>query len=376
MKRCLAFILAITAALALHGCKNASDTGVSSHASAVSAGSTAVAEIRPEETPVNNISSQESSVSSLSSRDTSDTVPEVPQSMSFSDGAQASSAASGSESPADTSQESSESSSGANPLSSLTIADIKPKSSAALIAEYGSLLSPVSESSAAKNGYDNILFRHDGCFLSYDDPEYDPLLGIDVSSYQGDIDWEAVRSQGISFVFVQAGYRGYAEEGTLNEDLYFRQNIEGAKAAGLMVGAYFFSQAADAAEAEEEAAFALQLLDGISLDLPLVFDAEYIKTDDARTDSVLLTQFTENALAFCRTVESAGYSAMIYSNLIWQMLIYDMAVLSDYPIWYAGYYALPRSPYDFEFWQYSETGSLDGVEGYVDMNIWMRKKAG
>ena len=116
-----------------------------------------------------------------------------------------------------------------------------------------------------------------------------------------------------------------------------------------------------------------QLLDGISLDLPLVYDAEYIKNDNARTDDVLLSRFTDNALAFCRAAEASGFQTMIYSNLVWQIFIYDMSALSDYPVWYAGYDALPRTPYDFDFWQYTETGKIDGIAGDVDINIWMRK---
>ena len=115
---------------------------------------------------------------------------------------------------------------------------------------------------------------------------------------------------------------------------------------------------------------ALQLLDGIDLDLPLVFDAEIIRDDEARTDSVNLSQFTENARAFCQAVTSAGYDTMIYTNLLFEGLIYDLSELSEYPVWYADYGSLPQTPYQFTWWQYTEKGNVDGVENAVDRNVW------
>lgn len=253
-----------------------------------------------------------------------------------------------------------------------TIGDLKAVNLSSLKASPALLLDLFTNAGIEKNPYSNRLFRHEGSLLYYDDPEYDCLLGIDVSFFQGEIDWEAVKAQGISFVFVRIGFRGYGEEGTLNEDALFRQNLEGAAQAGLLVGAYFFSQAVNEEEAAEEAEYALSLLDGTSLDLPLVFDAEYIKEDDTRLDDVLLTQFTKNALAFFHTVEAAGYKAMLYTNLLWEGLIYDLGALSDYPVWYADYNPMPLTPYRFDFWQYTESGRIDGIDEPVDLNIWMK----
>ncbi len=256
-----------------------------------------------------------------------------------------------------------------------TIADIKNAKSFKTGASAVSLFNQFLDNNTKKNTYRNSSFYFDGEFLFYDNPEYDTAVGIDVSVFQGEIDWEKVKAQGMSFAFVRIGIRGYGEAGSLNEDPMFRQNIEGAKNAGIPVGAYFFSQAINEAEAEEEAEFSLSLLEGISLDLPLVYDAEIISDDDARTDNVPINQFTKNALAFCRKVESAGYDAMIYANLTWEVIIYDISQLSDYPLWYAGYNDIPLSPFHFEFWQYTESGRLDGIESSVDLNIWMRKAA-
>lgn len=273
----------------------------------------------------------------------------------------------------DSSEETADSSEDSQSTGWQTIADIKNKDIAALITSYTSTAKSL-KNEALKNTYNNRYFHHENGFVTYDDPDYECLTGIDVSSFQSEIDWEAVRAQGISFAFIRLGYRGYGESGTLNEDELYRQNLEGAKEAGLLVGAYFFSQAVNEEEAEEEADFALQLLDGFPLDLPLVFDAEYIRDDEARTDSVLLSQFTKNARAFCEKVSYAGYDACVYATIVWELLIYDLEQLIDYPIWFAGYDPVPKTPYTFTFWQYSEKGSVEGIDEIVDLDIWIRKK--
>lgn len=255
----------------------------------------------------------------------------------------------------------------------LTIGDLKSLDLSLLKVATLSQLDLFIDTTAPKNTYDNSMFRHDGDFVSYNDPKYDCLLGVDVSVFQGEIDWEAVKAQGISFAIIRAGFRGYGEAGTLNEDEYFRQNIEGAKKAGLMVGVYFFSQAITTEEAVEEADYVLSLIDGCSLDLPIVYDPEVIKNDEARTDVCLLSQFTENSLAFFERIRAAGYSPMLYTNLLAEILLYDLDRLSGIPIWFAGYDPLPLTPYDFAIWQYTESGKIDGISEPVDINIWMRK---
>ena len=224
------------------------------------------------------------------------------------------------------------------------------------------------------NPYDPFLFKHSKGFLAYDDPDFNTCSGIDVSSHQGGIDWRQVKEAGVEFAFVRIGYRGYGPEGTLVEDEYALNNIDAAHEAGLLVGGYFFSQAVNEEEAKEEASFAMSILAGRDLELPLAFDAEHIRNDSARTDTVTGEQFTKNAEAFCEAVRSGGYEPMIYSNLLWEAFVYNMASLSKYPFWYADYEAIPQTPYAFLFWQYSESGSVPGVDGNVDMDIWMRKR--
>ncbi len=235
---------------------------------------------------------------------------------------------------------------------------------------YGDSYFALLDPSVEPYDYDSDLFQRDGDFLSYvGDPRFTSRLGVDVSYHQGAVDWTAVHEAGISFALIRIGYRGYGEEGSLNRDERFTENLEGARDAGLDVGIYFFAQAVDEEEAAEEARFVLEILNGTPLDLPVVYDPEYILNDTARTDSVSGEQFTRNTLAFCQTIEEAGYRAMFYSNLYWEAFQFDLSELEDYPIWYADYEPLPQTPYHFTFWQYSSSGSLPGIEGAVDLNL-------
>ena len=226
----------------------------------------------------------------------------------------------------------------------------------------------------APNLYDRKAFLRNGNGMSYGKEDYDYRLGIDVSHYQGEIDWEKVKASGIEFVFVRMGFRGYGEDGTLKLDTNFEKNIQGARAAGLDVGVYFFAQAVNEKEAREEAEFVLDNLLEYDLQMPVVYDPESILHEEARTDNVTGEQFTKNAKAFCETIEASGYDAMIYCNMLWRAFELDLEELSDYPIWYADYEEYPQTPYHFDIWQYSSEGTVDGIQGNVDLNIQMIKK--
>ena len=226
----------------------------------------------------------------------------------------------------------------------------------------------------APNVYNKKAFVHNGSGMSYGGEDYNYRLGIDVSHYQGEIDWEKVKTSGIEFVFIRLGYRGYGEEGVLKEDTNFEKNIQGARSAGLDVGVYFFAQAVNEKEAIEEAQFVLDSLLEYNLQMPVVYDPESILHEEARTDHVTGEQFTKNTKAFCETIEEAGYDAMIYCNRLWQADKLDLTELSEYPIWYADYEEYPQTPYHFEIWQYSNEGTVDGILGNVDLNIQMIKK--
>ena len=210
--------------------------------------------------------------------------------------------------------------------------------------------------------------------ISYDDGEYTIVKGVDVSHHNGVIDWQKVRSQGYEFAILRLGYRGYGKEGTLNVDEQFQSSFKAARAAGMKLGVYFFSQAINEKEAIEEAKLTLRELNGSKLELPVVYDPELIPDDDARTDEVGGTQFTKNTIAFCEKIKEAGYQPMVYSNLYWEATLFDLYELRDYPIWYADYRPEPQTPYRFEYWQYSESGEVEGISGGADLDVMFIKK--
>lgn len=196
------------------------------------------------------------------------------------------------------------------------------------------------------------------------------LTGIDVSSHQGDIDWAAVAGDGISFAMLRIGNRGYSQ-GALQADTSFETNLVGARENGLLVGCYFFSQAVSVEEAQEEADFVLTLLNGRAMDLPVVFDWEYIEDqEDARTNQVDAQTVTDCAVAFCDRIAQAGYQTAVYRNGMLGYLHYDQAQLERYDAWYAEYAPWPSFAYAFDLWQYSNTGTVAGIGGNVDLDLW------
>lgn len=193
--------------------------------------------------------------------------------------------------------------------------------------------------------------------------------GIDVSSYSGNIDWKKVKESGIDFAMIRVGGRGYGEKGEMYTDERALEYINGAKAEGIKVGAYFFSQAVSTEEAIEEADYVKTVLGDIKLDYPVAYDWEIIKDDDARTDSVSASQATECARAFCDRVKELGYTPILYSPSRELYFKYDLSRLADIDIWYCEYANVPTFYYEFSMWQYSATGTIDGIEGAVDLNI-------
>ena len=193
--------------------------------------------------------------------------------------------------------------------------------------------------------------------------------GIDISSYSGNIDWKKIKESGIDFAMIRVGGRGYGEKGEMYTDERALEYINGAKAEGIKVGAYFFSQAVSTEEAIEEADYVKSVLGDIKLDYPVAYDWEIIKDDDARTDSVSASQATECARAFCDRVKELGYTPILYSPSRELYFKYDLSRLADIDIWYCEYANVPTFYYEFSMWQYSATGTIDGIEGAVDLNI-------
>ena len=196
------------------------------------------------------------------------------------------------------------------------------------------------------------------------------ILGIDVSSHQGYIDWEAVANANIGFAIVRVGYRGY-EAGNICEDTMWRENIQQAKAQGLKVGVYFFSQAINTEEALEEAQFVLGLLEGMKLDLPVVFDWEPI-SDSARTANMDAETLNACAKTYCNAVSKAGYQPMVYFNIDLSSRLLDLQQMQDagYQFWLALYSNQMTFPHKIQMWQYSDGGSVPGIQGDVDLNLY------
>ena len=194
--------------------------------------------------------------------------------------------------------------------------------------------------------------------------------GIDVSKYQGDINWRKVKEDGVEYAFIRCGLRGY-KTGEINADDKFEKNIKGAHAAGVKVGIYFFSQAITIDEAIEEAEFVLEQIEPYAdmIDYPIVFDVERVDSDSARMNQLTKEERTRITLAFCERIEDEGYTPMIYGNLEMFGVLIDLEPLEKYEKWYAYYDTSLYYPYDFKVWQYSATGRVDGIEGDVDMNI-------
>lgn len=195
-------------------------------------------------------------------------------------------------------------------------------------------------------------------------------IGVDVSEHQGMIDWGTV-AQYVDFAFIRMAYRGYGS-GNIAADGYYASNMAGAAEAGLPVGVYFYSQATSYEEGVEEANYVLAHLDGYHLDYPIVLDREDPMVDDARTNNLSVEQHTQAALGFLETIRIAGYPVMMYTNRMYYSLYVDTEAVYQYPIWYAQYANEPDWPYEFNIWQYTESGSVPGISGPVDMNIEMK----
>lgn len=192
--------------------------------------------------------------------------------------------------------------------------------------------------------------------------------GIDVSKYQGEIDWQAVKADGVEYAFIRLGLRGY-ESGKIVLDEYFEQNLQGANDADVKAGVYFFTQAVTEAEAREEANFVLENIAGYQVSYPIVFDVEMITNANGRANALSKEERTNIAIAFCETIRQAGYTPMIYGNVKCFTKLLDMTRLQDYEKWYAFYDNYMYMPYEVSCWQYTEKGKVNGIKEEVDMNI-------
>ena len=192
-------------------------------------------------------------------------------------------------------------------------------------------------------------------------------VGIDVSKWNGNIDWDKVRRAGVEFAIIRAGYRG-SVTGSIVEDPYFAINMRGAAASGISVGVYFFTQAVNEVEAVEEASAVLRLIREYKLDYPIFIDTEGAG-GNGRADGLDVETRTLVCEAFCRTIENAGYRSGVYASRNWYNNHLYADRLEDYFIWLAEYRSTPIYQGYYQMWQYTSKGPIDGIEGNVDMDI-------
>lgn len=195
------------------------------------------------------------------------------------------------------------------------------------------------------------------------------VLGIDVSTFQQNVDWQQVKAAGVEFVMIRLGHRG-TNIGVLFEDELVQSHYAGASAAGLKVGGYFFSQAITPEEAVEEAEFALQIIQDWQVDMPIVFDWEHID-NDCRTTGMDARTLTDCAKAFCDRIKAEGYRPMVYFNANQAANLLYLLELEDYDFWLAMYHDQMDFPHRVDMWQYTQTGAVPGIPGNVDINLYL-----
>ena len=201
--------------------------------------------------------------------------------------------------------------------------------------------------------------------------QQDSYPGIDVSSFQGRIDWQKVKASGIRFAMIRLGYRGYGQAGNMVEDDYARRNLEEARKAGLEIGAYFFSQATTVDEVDDEIFFFMKILGDTELTMPIVLDWERVGVETARTNNVDAETLTAMQKHFCKTMVDFGYTPMVYFNWHLAESSLYLSELEDYPFWLALYQNYMTYPFRVEMWQYTCTGRVPGIQGDVDIDVYM-----
>lgn len=218
--------------------------------------------------------------------------------------------------------------------------------------------------------YDNKTYTHNTKFDTFN-----KVVGIDVSEHNKTIDFNMVKADGIDFVYVRVGYTGYTKKKlSLNYDPYYQENITNALAAGLQVGVYWYSQALNEDEALQEANMLLNVIGSYNITLPVVYDYEFAGVgENGRLDSANLSkaQMTANSLAFLNRVSQMGYTPCLYANYNFlENSVYASQISSVAKIWLAHYNTSTKYPGDYEYWQYTSDGRVNGISGRVDMNVW------
>lgn len=226
----------------------------------------------------------------------------------------------------------------------------------------------------AKNSYNTENFGLDNGFMAYFDENGNKIshLGIDISYHVDKVDWDELAASDVEFVILRCGYRGYSEGG-LVKDEKFEEYAAEANRVGLKLGVYFFTQSITVEEALEEAEFVLDLIKDYNIEYPVALDTEKISDSDARTNTADISDElrSEMAIAFCERIKEEGYYPIIYSSENWMRRDMNLEMLNQYDFWAAQYQEENDFLYDFTIWQYTDSGSVPGIDCNVDMDISM-----
>ena len=217
-----------------------------------------------------------------------------------------------------------------------------------------------SNGTFAKDSNNQITYSENGKVVSH--------KVIDVSKYQTSIDFAKVKNAGVEYAMVRCGYRSYGS-GILTEDTSFNNYAAEALKNNIKIGAYFFSQAINVEEAKEEAEYVLNMIKPYQISGPVAIDVEEIFDDTYRQMHLSASQLTDVIITFCDRIKEAGYTPMIYSNLSSFIGNIELDRLENYEKWLAYYSDEPYFPYEMSMWQYTDSGSIDGITGNVDLNI-------
>ncbi len=205
----------------------------------------------------------------------------------------------------------------------------------------------------------------------YSDEKFCSVPGIDVSVFQGEIDWEKVKNSGIKFAMIKIGYSG-SDTGRIFKDANYRKNLDGAKSVGIKVGVYFFSQATTTGEAVEEAKYVIRNIRGKDIEYPVAFDMEHV--ENSRIKNLTARQRTEITDAFCGVIKKNGFAPMVYGNPSWLTNSLEMTYLTAYDTWLAHYAKWPGYAYKYKMWQFTEKGRIPGISKRVDINLMFTPK--
>lgn len=232
----------------------------------------------------------------------------------------------------------------------------------------------IASGKIAMNSYNTENFRIDEGFMAYFDEEGNKIshLGCDLSYHNKSVNWDELAAAGCEFVMLRCGYRGYTAGGLL-EDEKFDEYARKAREAGIEVGVYFFTQAVNEEEAVEEANYVLEIIEDHDITYPVAFDTEYINDPEARTNKEEISDELRSriCIAFCERIREFGYYPIIYASENWMRRNMDLKMLKDYEFWAPQYLEENDFLFDFSMWQYTESGSIPGIKGEVDLDISM-----